>query len=275
MDHPIVVFLGIRLHLGVRSEKVLVALGEGDQPILTGGPQVDAHPLVVGEHGGGGAQLGAHVGNGRLPGGADSPGAGTDVLHDGVGAASHGQLPGHVEDDVLGRGPAAHLAGEVDGDVLRVEDLPGEAGHDLHCVGAADANRTGAQAAGVGGMGVGADDELAGKSVILQHHLVDDAGTGAPETDAVLGRCGPQEAVDLFILGQGLPEVMLTLDPGLDEVVAVLSGGDRDAAPASLHELEHSRLTQHVLEDDAVRAGEEIAHAGLHLLVLGVIQVPQ
>ena len=39
---------------------------------------------------------------------------GPKVLDDGVGAARHGQLAGHVEDHVFRRRPAAHLAGQVD-----------------------------------------------------------------------------------------------------------------------------------------------------------------
>ena len=88
---------------------------------------------------------------------------------------------GDVEDDVLGRRPAAHAAGQVNRDVLRVEHLPGQPGDDLDRVGAADADGAGAEAAGVRRVRVGADDQLAGEGVLLQHHLVDDAGARPPE----------------------------------------------------------------------------------------------
>ena len=55
-------------------------------------------------------------------------------------------------------------------------ELPGHAGHDVHGVGAAHANGAHAQAAGVGGVRVGADHHAAGERVVLQHNLV---GVGA------------------------------------------------------------------------------------------------
>ena len=89
-----------------------------------------------------------------------------------------------VEDHVLGRRPAAQLAGQVDRDVPRIEHLPRQPGDDLDRVGAADADRAGAEPAGIGRVRVGADDQLARKGVILQHHLMDDAGAGPPEAAA-------------------------------------------------------------------------------------------
>ena len=67
-----------------------------------------------------------------------------------------------------------------------IAHFPRQAGHDVGGVGPSNAYGQHSKAAGVGGMGVGAEDEAAGKCVVLQHHLVDDAATGLPEAHAVL-----------------------------------------------------------------------------------------
>ena len=175
----------------------------------------------------------------------------------------------------LGAVQPLSVPGQVDGDVPRVEHLPGQPGHDLDRVRPADADRAGAQAAGVGRVRVGADDQLAREGVVLQHHLVDDAGPRPPEADAVLGGGRAQEVVDLLVLVERRAEVALALDARLDEVVAVDRGGHGDRVAPGLHELEHGRLPQHVLQDHPVGAELQVALAGLHLLVLGVVQVSE
>ena len=70
----------------------------------------------------------------------------------------------------------------------RVEDFPGQAGDDFDRISAADADGAGAEPAGIWRVRVGADNQLAGKGVILQHDLMDDAGARAPETEAEFGR---------------------------------------------------------------------------------------
>ncbi len=52
-------------------------------------------------------------------------------------------------------------------------------------------------------------------------------------------------------------------------------GRYRDSESPGLHELEHGGLSEHVLQDDAVGTEQEIALAGLHLLVLRVVEVAQ
>ena len=156
-----------------------------------------------------------------------------------------------------------------------IKDLPGKAGHHLHGVGAADADRARAEAAGVRRVGVGPDDQLARERVLLEHDLVDDPGARPPESCAVLRRRRLQEIVDLLILGQRLAQVGLALDTRLNEVVAVDRGRHRDSLTARLHELQHGRLAEHVLQHDAVRAKEEVALAGFHRLVLRIVRVSQ
>ena len=88
-----------------------------------------------------------------------------------------------------------------------IQHLPGQPRHRLHGVRAADADRARAEAAGVRRVRVGADDQRARESVLLQDDLVDDAGARAPEAGAVLGGRGRQEVVDLAVLGERLAQV--------------------------------------------------------------------
>ena len=201
--------------------------------------------------------------------------AGAEVLDDGVGAAGDGELAREAEDDVLGCGPAAHLAGEMDADVSGVEQLPGQPSHDLDGIRAADADGARAEAAGVGCVGVGADDHCAGEGVVLEHDLVDYASAWAPEPRAELCGGGAEEGVDLVVLLDGLDEVDAALDAGLDEVVAVDGGGHGGGFAAGLHEVEHNGLAEDVLEGDAVGPEGELALALGELLALGVVEVSE
>ena len=134
-----------------------------------------------------------------------------------------------------------------------VEHLPRQPGDDLDGVGAADPHRAGSETAGVGCVRVGADDQLAGERIVLQHNLVDDPGARPPEAQAIFGRRRTQKVVDLLVLGEGFPQIRGALDPRLDQVVAVNGGRNSDFFPPGLHELQQPRLPQYVLEYDAVR----------------------
>ena len=273
--HSLVVLLGVGLDLLVRGQEVRIARGQRHQLASTRRLQVQSHPIVGGEHGGRGAELRAHVGDRGLAGRADRPGPGADVLDDRVGAAGHGQLTRHVEDHVLGRRPTAQLAGQVDRDVPGIEDFPGEPRHHFDRVGAADTDGAGPEPTGIGGVRVGPDDQLTRERVLLEHHLMNDPGARPPEARAVLGGRRTQEVVDLLILGERLAQIDLPLDARLDEVIAVDRRRHRDAEAPGLHELEHGGLPEHVLQDDAVGSEEQIALAGLHLLMLRIVEVSQ
>ena len=168
-----------------------------------------------------------------------------------------------------------HLAGEVDADVARVQQLPGQASHDLDGIRAADADGAGAEAAGVGCVGVGADDHRAGEGVVFEDDLVDYASARAPEPCAELCGGGAEEGVDLVVLLDGLDEVDAALDSGLDEVVAVDGGGHGGGVAAGLHEVEHDGLAEHVLEGDAVGPECELALALGEVLARGVVEVSE
>ena len=60
--------------------------------------------------------------------------------------------------------------GRMQEKVTRLE-LPGQPCHDIHGVGAAHPDCAGAEAAGIGRMRVGADNQRARKGIIFQHNL--------------------------------------------------------------------------------------------------------
>ena len=196
-------------------------------------------------------------------------GAGAEVLDDRAGAALDGQHPGHLEDHVLRRRPSAERAGQPDADHLRPAHVEREAGHHVDGVGAADADRHHAEAAGVRGVAVGADHHPAGEGVVLEHDLVDDAAARAPEADAVLGADRAQEVVDLAVGVDRDAEVDARRRPW------PRSGGRsaRCWAPplrqAGGHELQQRHLRRGVLHGDAVGVEVGVARAALDRLVDG------
>ncbi len=103
-------------------------------------------------------------------------------------------MSGHVEDDIFWRCPTVEFTGEVDGKRLWIKHFPGEPGHDFNRIGAPDADGAGAQSPCIGGVRVGANEQLAGKGIGFQIDLVDDASAGFPKTRSVSG-CGRFEKV--------------------------------------------------------------------------------
>ena len=200
-------------------------------------------------------------------------GAGAEVLDDGAGAALHREDLGDLEDDVLRARPAAERAGEVDADELRPAHVEREAGHHVDGVGAADADGDHAEAAGVGGVAVGADHHPAGEGVVLEHDLVDDPAARLPEADAVLGRHRAEELVHLAVGVERELEVDLGAGLGLDEVVAVHGGRHRHPCEARGHELQQRHLGGGVLHGDAVGVEVVVACGPARASWLGVAEV--
>ena len=261
LDHPVVVALRVGLDLGVGLQVLGDLLGQAGHIGPLGGPQIGRHARVEGEERGGGADLRAHVADGALAGGADGARAGAEVLDDGAGAALDGQDAGHLEDHVLGRGPAVELAGQLDADHGRPAQLPGHAHHHVDRVRAADADGHHAQPAGVGGVAVGADHHAAGEGVVLQHHLVDDARARLPEAHAVALARAQQEVVDLGVLVDRDGQVALDAELGADQVVGVDRAGHSRVVAAGQHELQDRHLRGGVLHGHAVRVEVHVALA--------------
>ena len=74
-------------------------------------------------------------------------------------------------------------------DALRVLHLPGQPRHDIGPIGAAYADGQHSQAAGVGGVRVGAYHQSTGESIIFKHYLMYYSCTRFPKPYAVLA-CG-------------------------------------------------------------------------------------
>ena len=134
--------LGRLLGFRVGLEEMLVMLDERRERAAMSGPQVGRHMFIGREHRGCRADLGTHVGDGRLAGGADGARAGPDVFDDRIRAAGDGQHAGDGDDHVLGGRPAVELTREVDGDALGIEQLPWQAGYGLHGICAAHTDGT-------------------------------------------------------------------------------------------------------------------------------------
>eukprot|EP00053_Salpingoeca_punica_P020385 m.211399 g.211399 ORF g.211399 m.211399 type:complete len:843 (+) comp18318_c0_seq1:197-2725(+) len=257
----------------VGREQLLVLGGQVGNAGAVGLLQVGTHALGEGEDGGGGANLRTHVADGGHARAGEAADARAKVLDDGAGAALDGEDAGELEDDVLGRGPALELALEVDANDLGALELPGQASHHVDGVSAADADAEAAEAAAVRGVAVCADDEGAGEGVVLQDDLVDDAAAGLPEANAVLGRGGGQEVVDLLVLLVGAGQILGRAELGLDQMVAVHRAGHSNARQARGDELQHSHLRGGVLHGHAVRAEAQVALAADNLLLGGLVDV--
>jgi hypothetical protein len=275
LDHAIVMALGMCFDLAIGLEQRAAAQCGARDLRAAGRLQIARHPLVGGEDRGRGAELGAHVGDRRLAGRADRARAGTDVLDDRVRGARDRELACDPQDHVLRRRPSAEPPGEDHRDAPRIARLPRQPRDRLHCIRAADADRARAEAARVGSVRVGAEDQRAREGVVLEHDLVDDPGARLPEADAESRRGRAQEVVDLAVLGERGAQVGGAVDARLDQVVAVDRGRHRDALAAGLHELEHAGLAQHVLEHDAVGAQRELAVPDVELLALGIVEVAE
>ena len=274
LDDLVEVLLGTRIHLGVTGQMLGDAVGKLRHIGTARGAQVAGHAFVVAEGRGRGPDFGAHVADGALSGAAHRVGALAKVLDDAAGSALHGEDAGHLEDDVLGAGPPAHLTGQLDADQLGELELPRHAGHDVHGVGTTHTDGDHAEATRIHGVAVRADHHAAGEGVILKHHLVDDAGPRLPEADAVLVGHGLEEIVDLVVPVDGLLEVRVRADLGLDQVVAMHRGGHGGLRLAGLHELKQGHLGGGVLHGHPV--GSEVhvvGAAGEGRLGLSVPQV--
>ena len=118
-------------------------------------------------------------------------------------------------------------------DQLRLQHLPGEAGHHVHRVGAADAGGEHAEAAGVRRVGVGADHHAAGEGVVLQHDLVDDARSRASRSRC---RSAPsttrRNVVHLLFVSMARATSAAAPERATDQVVAVHRRRHRGAAPS-------------------------------------------
>lgn len=197
----------------------------------------------------------------------------TIVLNNRASTTLDSEDTSELEDDVLGGGPAVKSTCELDTNDLGGLELPGEVGHDIDGIGTTDTNGGHTETGGVGGVGVSADEETTGESVVLEEDLVDDTRAGLPETDVVLGAGGGKEVVDLLVDVDSALEILLTTNLGLNQVVAVDGGGIGNGGHASGHELEDGHLGGGILAGNAIGAEAEVRDTALNVLLMGVVQM--
>lgn len=95
---------------------------------------------------------------------------------------------------------------------------------------------------------------------------MDDARARLPESNSVLGTCRGQKVVDLLVDVLGPLQILLALDLGLDQVIAMDCGWHCHFGQARGDELEHSHLSCSVLHGNPVRSKTEVALPTLDIL---------
>jgi hypothetical protein len=273
LEHAVVVRIRVRLDFGVgREQRAVTPRDRRDRPRApsrTGSrpSRVEREQRVVAPSS---APMFAIV---ALPVAPSARAPGPDVLDDRVRRARHRELPGDPQDHVLRRGPVVERAREHDRDPLRVEQLEREPGHRLDRVGAADADRAGAEPARVGRVRVGAQDQRARQRVVLEHHLVDDAGARLPEAGAVARGCPTQEGVDLVVLRDDARRSASASARAWIRWSQWTEVGSATRARAGLRKLEHRGLTEHVLQHDAIGSQPQRRPARRALGAVGLLEV--
>ncbi len=101
-------------------------------------------------------------------------------------------------------------------------------------------------------MGICTDHHASGECVVFKNHLVDDACTGLPESDAIFGRYGFKKIIHLLVLDFSRSKVGLNSYLRLDEVVAMNSGRNGSTVAAGCHELQQGHLSSGILHGYAV-----------------------
>ena len=202
------------------TEVVAAALGGEEAP-----------DLVVGrEHGGGGPELGAHVGDHVAVHGRERLHPGAVVLDDPVDAALHPVPPEHLEDDVLGADPVGQGTGQANAPDLGHGHVERLAGHGQRHVETPGADGEHAERTAGAGVAVGAEQRLARHAESLHVNRVADAvaGLGVPQAE-LPGRA----AQELVVVGVAAV--------GLEQVVVDVLGRQLGADPIQTHglELEH------------------------------------
>ena len=195
------------------------------------------------------------------------------VLHDRARASLDGKTTSNLEDHILRRRPPAERSGEAHTNHLRPTDVPREAGHHVNRVGTADTDGDHAETAGVRRVAIGADHHPAREGVVLQDDLVDDARTRTPEPEAVLGRDGAKEVVDLAVGVDRDTEIDRRPHLGLDQMVAVHRRRDRRLGQTGRHELQQRHLGGGILHCDAIGMEVGVRDTPLQVLTLRIGQM--
>src|SRR5687768_6325883 len=96
-------------------------------------------------------------------------------------------------------------------------------------------------------MGISTDHHTSREGIIFKDYLVNDTGTGAPETNAIFIGYGRKEIKYFLAFGVRVSEVFLSTCFCYDKVVAMYGGGNSNCRPSRRHELEQGHLSRSVL----------------------------
>ena len=263
-----------RLLVGVVPERLQLGVGLDERDLLlaaAGEAQVVEGDVVDREHGGGRAELGAHVADGGAVGeghGGDAGAVELDELADDAVLAQH---VGDREHDIRRRDTRGDDAGELEADDLRDEHGDGLAEHGRLGLDAADAPAEHAEAVDHGGVRVGADagvgvgaEHAVDRAVVddlgqvLDVDLVHDAGSGRDDLEVVERRLAPaQELVALAVA------LVLDLDVALEGVLGAEQVGDDGVVDDHLGRSERVDLLGVSAERlDGLAHGGEVDDAG-------------
>lgn len=250
-----------------------VLAGEVTNVLTLGGLQVIVHTVVEGEHGGGSTNFSTHVTDGTHTSARESLNTRSVVLNDSTSTTLDGKETGNLQDDILGSGPAGHLTGKLDTDDLGSLQLPGKTSHDIDSISTTDTNSSHSKTTSVGGVRVSTDHQTTRESVVLQDNLVNDTGTGLPETDVVLGGGTSKEVINFLVNLVRTSKILVTSNLGLDQVVTVDGSRSSDGGHASRHELQNGHLSSGILASDTVGAELQVGLATLNLLSVRIVKV--
>ena len=192
-----------RVHTAlVRPEEVGELLGSHGSLGAASGGEVCTRASVVREDGGHGADLAAHVADGRPAGAGEVRHTGAEVLKDCSGCAPPRREQGcQPKEDVLRRSPPVQFAQESHPDDGGGRgQLPGLPSQDVHSVGSAHTEGQRTQAPYGGCVRIGAHNQHPWGRVVLQQHLARRPAPRLPHPQPQLRPGRPQELHELAVM---------------------------------------------------------------------------
>jgi hypothetical protein len=257
----------------VGAKAVGVGAGEVTNLLSLGGSKVVVHTVVEGEDGGSGTNLSTHVADSSHTSARNSIGSRAVVLDDGTSATLDSEDISDLEDNVLGGSPAVELTSQLNTNDVGGLELPVKVGHDIDSISTTNTNGGHTETTTVDSVRVSTNKKTTGETVVLEKNLVNNTGTGLPETDVVLGTSTRKEVVDLLVDVNSASKILLTTDLSLDQVVTVNGGRVGNLVHASGHELKDSHLSGSILASNTVRSQLEVARTTLDILAMGISQM--
>ncbi len=185
-NHTVIKRIRLSLHVHIGCQIV----GNGCCPlghiITSRSTQISGHVQIEREKGSRGTHLGSHITDRRFPRRRQGCGTGTEIFDDGIRPTLHSEDSCQFQDHVLRRCPSAQATSQFYTYQFRHFQLPFHTCHHIHSVSAAYTDGNHPQTTRIWRMRVRTNHHTAGKSIVLKHYLMDNAGSRFPETDTVL-----------------------------------------------------------------------------------------